>query len=191
MQTIIPTTTTISQLIREIQSLIELQKNLEGQRKNIHADEIALLFSTGAKIEQLKKACTKHGDYKPLLMAAGLNWTTADRQHKTFLLFGEYRNTPWILNFGKSALMELSYHNFKKDNNRAIGLVAEAIELAKSGTEIGVAWVNARIEGRRAAAGIRRTRMSARVRKAIHAAIDQHGEEKVLEAISALGGVES
>lgn len=174
-------------LIREIISLTEAEKNLEGKRKNIHADELALVFAIGAKIEKLKEV-VPFGQYKIELAKAGLSWSNANRRHLVFLVFGKYRNEPWINNFGKSAIQELAYYHSQKKNNRATGLVEEAIELAKSGTEIGVAWVFARVEGRRREAGERKSRLSARVRKAVHVAIEVHGEEAVLEALGAIGG---
>lgn len=179
----------VEQLIRDIQSLTEAENNLEGRRKSIHADELALVFSIGYKIEQLK-AIVPFGQYKVELAKSGLSWTSANRKHSTYLLFGQYRHEPWINNFGKSALQELAYYHFQKSNNRAVGLVDKAIALAQGGTEIGVAWVQSQIEGRRHEAGERKTRLSARVRKAVHAAIEQHGEEKLLVAIAELGGIQ-
>lgn len=180
--------TSAATLIREIKSLTEAEKGLEGKRKNIHADELALVFAIGAKIERLKEV-VPFGQYKVELAKAGLSWSNANRRHLVFLIFGKYRNEPWINNFGKSAIQELAYYHSQKKNNRAAGLVEEAIELAKSGQEIGVAWVFARVEGRRREAGQPRSRLSARVRKAVHKAIEVHGEEAVVKALEALEAI--
>lgn len=174
-------------LIRDIKNLTEAEKSLEGQRKTIHADELALVFAIGSKIEQLKEI-VPYGKYKVELAQAGLSWASANRKHLTYLLFGKYAQEPWITNFGKSAIQELAYYHSQKRNNRAEGLMEEAIALAKAGKEIGVAWVFAKVEGRRREAGERISRLSAKVRKAVHVAVEAYGEETVLAALESLGG---
>lgn len=179
------TATERSLLLREIQTLAEAEKKLQNKREAIHADELSLMFSLGQKIEALRLV-TPHGRYKVDLAEIGIVWKTANRKQEAFRLFGQYRLEPWINNFGKSALQELAHFYYQKESKRGAGLVEEAIELAKAGTEVGVAWVFARIEGRKAQAGQVKTRFSNRLRDAIYEAVEKHGEEKVLGAIASL-----
>lgn len=180
--------TKIAALVREIKTLTEAETGLATRRASIHQDEIALVFTLGRKLNELHEICqSQWGSYKVVLAEAGITWRDADRKRKVWLLFGQYAREPWILNFGKSALQELaSYYYSEKGGKACQPLIDEAMAIAKSGAEIGVAWVFAKIEGKKREAGERQTRLSARVRKLVHEAIALHGEEKVLEALGQL-----
>ena len=179
------------QLLEEIRNLSEKESQLAGRKAAIHKDQILYLFSLGQKIQQLYEACEKHGEYKVLLAKIDMYWVTANRTRKTWLFFGQYRKEPWIFNFGKSALFEL-VHASEPD----MEIIEHAIALAKSGVKVGVAWVRNATDKKRSgvpidakvvhAATIRKVRLSAKVRKLVHAVVDEIGEDelvKVLEQI--------
>ncbi len=175
-------------LLEQIRNLTEKEQQLAGQKETIHQDQICLLFSLGAKIQQLHENC-EFGEYKVMLAKISMCWADADRKRKVWLVFGKYRREPWIFNFGKSALQDIVYGKSPDQE-----VLSKAIALAKSGTKVGVAWVQAMKDKKRSgipldekvvdSAAIRKTRLSAKVRKLVHAVVDEIGEEELLRILS-------
>lgn len=132
-------------LLSQLVEVRDRSQDASNRIQQLHLLRLHLLLDMGEIVHQLKQHCQAnglYGQYLRLLKEANFSYSSSDRKLKAWQLFDQYRDAPWLVQFGASALERLAtiyFHRRLRDKGKL--LLCQALSQAQAGSAIGIAWV--------------------------------------------------